>query len=31
MEDSGKCLGTLKTVEIVSVYRYRNFDGNLAD
>jgi hypothetical protein len=31
MEDSEKYLGTLKTVEVVSLYKYRNFDGNLAD
>jgi hypothetical protein len=31
MKVSEKCLGTFKTVEIVGLYKYRNFDGNLAD
>jgi hypothetical protein len=26
-----KCLGNLKTVEVVSLYKHRNFDGNLTD
>jgi hypothetical protein len=31
MRDSEKYLGTLKTVEAVSRYKYRNFDKYLAD
>jgi hypothetical protein len=30
MSVSEKCLEALKTIEVVSVYKYRNFDGNLA-